>query len=282
MNLHQAAKFFDKLVCADAYNPDNTFVGQLDLYDDSKRDGVTVERRVLSVAPDVVMPERGVISFEGTYWIVGQKNIDSFMGKAIRHKYIIHNASGLGQLQTVKQLLTTGGVLAYAAAIWVKDNKEVETSSKMYSFMNTFFANDEPVEVGKVLTLGPHRYRIKNVYPAASGVQVGEASIMPPANTVSVNYSATAGQAYDPATDSYGAPVPATFNALWERFQDSYNYESASAPKFVNGDLLLVVEKSNVATPKSGDSLTLLGSVWTVISFQDDLNLCWELQVRRA
>lgn len=282
MNLHDAAKFFDKTICADAYNPTSTFVGQLDLYDDSKRDGVTVERRILSVSPQVVMPARGVITVEGETWIVGHRNTDSFQGSAIRHKYVIHRASALGSLQTVKQLLTSGGVSVYSAAIWVKDSKEVETSSKLYSFMNTFYANGEPVEPGKVLSMGTQRYRIRNVYPAASGVQVGEASVMPPANIVSVVYSAKSGHVYDAVNDNYGTITPTTFNALWERFQDSYNYESASAPKFVNGDLLLVVEKSNVVTPMAGDSLNLLGSTWTVISYQDDLNLCWELQVRRA
>ncbi|MDI1362515.1 hypothetical protein [Methylotenera sp.] len=228
------------------------------------------------------MPPRSVVTIEGLTWIVGQKNTDSFQGSAIRNKYVIHQAQALGKLQTVKQLLTTGGVDLYSSAIWVKDSKEVESSSKLYSFMDTFFALGEDVFAGQVLTLGADKYRIRNVYLGGSGIQIGEASVMPRLNITSITYMSTSGLAYNAASDSFGTITPTVFNGLWERFQDSYNYETASAPKYVTGDLLLVVEKSSVATPKSGDTLTMFGFSWIVISFQDDLNLCWELQVRRA
>jgi hypothetical protein len=49
MRLSTAARFFDRTLFKDAFVPTTTFRGQFDLYDDSKRDGVTVARRVLSV-----------------------------------------------------------------------------------------------------------------------------------------------------------------------------------------------------------------------------------------
>jgi hypothetical protein len=137
MNLHRIANRFDKVVCSDAYNPATTFLAQLDLYDDSKRDGVTVDRRVLSCSPDVTIPARKTILAEGKYWIVGQVNIDSFRGRPIRHRYIMHECEFLGAVHALGGMLDlVPGTPTYVAAVWVKDIKEADTSSKFYSFMN--------------------------------------------------------------------------------------------------------------------------------------------------
>ncbi len=282
MNLSTAARFFDKTVCTDAYNPTTTFLGQLDLYDDSKRDGTTVERRILSTGPDIVIPTRRTLTIEGVTWIVGQKNIDSFQGKTIRNKYVIHQTSTLGMARTPKQLLSSGGLPLYASAVWLKDIKDVEASSKIYSFMNTYFAVGENVVVGDILTLGTDNYRLRNVYTSAAGVQIGEASTMPKDAIQSINYTSKNGQAYNAASDSYGAGVSTVFNTLWERFQDAYSYESAASPKYTPGDIVMVVAKSDVATPRVGDTLLAQGVTWTLVSFQDDNRNCWEMQVRRG
>ena len=282
MDLHQAASYFDNTVCADAYNNANKFLGQLDLYDDSKRDGVTVERRILSVAPSVTVPARRAVRIEGDVWIVGQKNIDSFQGSTIRHKYVLHQALTSGTLRTPKQKLTTGGVPLYSAVVWIKDSKDVESSSRLFSFMNAYFAAGETVVAGDILTLGADNYRIRNVYESAAGLQVGEASTMPRDTLQSVSYSAYAAQTYNATLDTYDTVVPTVFNVLWERFQDSYHYESVAAPKYEPGDILMVIEKSQVATPQAGDTLVSQGVTWRVVSFQDDMRACWEMQVRRA
>jgi hypothetical protein len=281
MRLMQAAKFFDKTVCKDAYGL-GTFLGQLDLYDDSKRDGLTVERRILSTAPDVVLPARRTIQIEGESWIIGFKNVDTFQGAAIRHKYVIHRAATLGTIQTPKQKLTTGGVSLYSSAVWLKDAKEVATSSRLYSFMNTFFALSETVVPGDILTLGADSYRIRNVYESAAGVKIGEANIMPSNTKTTASYKALSAQVYNAATDSYGVIIPTTIDILWERFQDSYVYESQAAPTYEVGDMLIVVQKSIIASPRAADEVTIQGELWKVVSFQDDNRNCWEMQVRRG
>ena len=71
MRLADAASYFDRVVCADAFTPFEEFKGQFDLFDDSKRDGVTVDRRVLSCSSAVTVPTRRVVLAMGEYWIVG-------------------------------------------------------------------------------------------------------------------------------------------------------------------------------------------------------------------
>lgn len=276
MNLHNAAKRFDKTVCADAYNLESTFLGQLDLFDDSKRDGATVDRRILSVAADVVIPSRRTITVEGSTWLVGQKNTDSFRGSPIRHKYILHECEQIGLLRTPKQFLTVGGLSLYASTLWVKDNKEADTSSGLYSFVNAYFAKGEAVEVGQLLTLGTETYRIRNVYSSAAGLQIAEANTLSKPSIITITYTAKT-DIYNAATDTYTSVVT-TFNTIFERFQDSYMFESEAAPKYQEGDKLLTVEKSNV-TAGASDKVLINGQNWIVVSVQDAGD-CWELQVR--
>jgi len=281
MNLRDASRFFDKALCADAYNPSSTFYGQLDLYDDSKRDGVTVERRILSVSADVIIPLRRTIVIEGIVWLVGDRNIDTFMGNVIRNKYVIHQVQDLGMLRTPKQMLSTGGLSTYTSVVWVKDSKEIETSSRLYSFMNAYFATGEPVTAGQILTLGIDNYRMRNVFKSAAGVVIGECSLIPSGSVELGDYTSTAGRVYNATTDTYSS-LPTVVSSLFERFQDSYIFESAAAPKYVNGDMLAIVQQSEVPSPQVGDSLVRTSGNWKVISFSDDLKGSWELQVRRA
>lgn len=283
MDLSLAAGFFDTTQCVDAYNTRTKFLGQLDLYDDSKRDGVTVERRILSVAPGTVIPARRTIMIEGEAWIVGARNVDTFQGSAVRHKYVIHQATNLGNLSTALQALTSGGLPVYAAAVWLKDSKDVETSSKIQNYMNTYYAVGEPANVGSILKLGNKSYRLRNVYDSAAGVQVGEASEMPRNTLQAVSYTPKASNVYDPVNDAYTSGLTVVTNALWERFQDNYNYESASAPKYEIGDVLITLSKAVIASPLVADKVTLLGVTWSVVAYQtDSVGTCWEMQVRRA
>lgn len=281
MNLHSVSTRFDKTVCTDAYNPTTMFLGQLDIFDDSKRDGVTVDRRILSCSPDVVIPARRTILIDGKAWLIGQNNPDSFRGRPIRSRYILHACEYLGILQTAKELLSSGGLPLYAATVWIKDSKEMETSSKLYSFFNAYFAKGEPVEAGMFLTLGSVSYRIRNVFESAAGVTVGEASVLPNGSFQTALYKGTAGQTYDAINDNYTTSADVTIDGIYERFGDSYEYESQAAEKYQIGDRLFTIEVSSVANPKVGDNLTLLGGPWRVVSVQASGN-CWELQVRRA
>lgn len=281
MLLHAAARFFDKLECVDAYNPNNTFKGQLDLFDDSKRDGLTVERRILSVSPDVVIPPARVLIIAGTFWIVGDLSVDSFRGSDIRHKYVVQQATGglYGYYEdSIKQTLAP----VHVAAVWVKDLKEIETSSRLYGVFNLYFASTENIEVGQIVAAQNSLYRVRSVYLSAAGFKVATATEVPRANPSVVAYTPKSSVAYDPVLDTY-TPIglPAVAQGLWERFQNSYFYESAAAPKYIEGDLLLTVSKTQVVTAEAGDSLTLLDRSWVVVSVHDNGTGCWELQVRR-
>jgi hypothetical protein len=175
MRLSVAAGYFDRLVCQDAFNSSATFKGQLDVFDDSKRDGLTVARRILSTQPSVVIPARRVIVAGGETWIVGGSQSDNYNGSVLRTKYVLHRAHGAATIKSVAQVLgTAGGVNTYGSKLWVKDLKEVETSSKLSGFFNVYLPTPDAIAPGNIITLLGRQHLVRNAYLSATGFNVAE------------------------------------------------------------------------------------------------------------
>jgi hypothetical protein len=279
MRLSTAAGFFDRTLCADAFDATKTFYAQLDIFDDSKRDGATVVRRVLSVKPSVTLPARRVLTIDGVQWMVGQNQDDHFNGEAVRRKYVVQRADGAATIQTVSQALAaSGGTATYGAKLWIKDLKEVEISSKLAPFFNVYLPSPEAPNVGELITLVGRLNMVRGLYRSAAGFLVAEASELDAAAIASATYSTQS--SYSPATDSY-TPSNTAVNVLQIRFQDDYSYTSEAEPKFVEGDIKAYVRKTQVTTAKAGDTVTIGGVLWRVHSVSDE-TLCWGLHLRRA
>jgi hypothetical protein len=283
MRLQNAARYFDQVVCADAYLPSAMFRAQLDLFDDSKRDGATVERRVLSVDPRETLPLRGAFMTAGDTFVMGAQHQDSYGNNPIRLKFVCHKADGLASLQTLEQaILGTAGIGAYAARLWVKDNKNVVATSVVDSFYNIFLSATESVAVASIVTLDGRVHIVRNTLIAASGFLLCEADELT-SNAVSpVVYTDRSGQAYDSSADAVGSLSTVSCNTLWHRFQSGYEYLRASADKFEPGDITANFSKSNIPSPGAGDTFTLLGDTWRVHSVRDNGANVWMLHACRV
>lgn len=283
MRLADAASFFDKVVCQDAYNGvAPTFLAQLDLFDDSKRDGVTVARRVLSVGPSITLPARGAFTAHGDVYILGGEHKDSFEGAVIRRKYICQKADGLGAIKTLEQaILAQAGTAAYGARVWVKDMKQVDQSSALTEFFNVFFSAAETLAIGNVVTLAGRSHLVRNAYTSEAGFALAEADELPPTAVQSITYTPST-SVYDAATDTYTGGSPVTCNALWHRFQTNFEYLRPAAAKFQPGDITVSVSKSNVASATAGDKFTMLGDTWRVEDVRDNGANVWMLHARRV
>lgn len=278
MKLSIAARFFDKVLCQDVFAPTTEFYGQLDLYDDSKRDGATVVRRVLAVAPGTIIPARRVLTIQGEQWIVGAHQADSFLGALIRDKHVLQRANGLASIQSVAQVLSTGGVSSYAGKLWVKDLKEVEMSSLLAGFFNLYLPSYETVSVGNVISVAGRLHMVRNYFLSAAGFLVAESSELPVAAVIAGSY---VGTTYTPATDVRGEGAPVAANVLKIRYQDDYGYATEAETKFVEGDAKAYVRKAVVATAKQGDRVVLSGASWQVVSVTDEGD-CHGLHIRVA
>lgn len=278
MRLADAASYFDKLLCVDAFASGTTFYGQLDLFDDSKRDGATVSRRVLSVAPAVAIPSRRVITFGGEQWLIGAHESDFFQGAAIRDKWILHRASGAATIRTPAQTLASaGGTSTYAARVWVKDQKELEVSSHLTAFYNIYLPSTDVVVAGNIVGLGGSLHIVRGVLLSVAGFTVAESDEMGTATLVAgCTYKA---RTYTPATDVLTDAAPVTLAVLQQRFHSDYVYPNAAAPKMEPGDIKAVILKTAV-TPVVDATLMISGVVWRVINVQSEDASCWALHLR--
>jgi hypothetical protein len=279
MRLSVAARYFDKTLCTDAFNPGTTFYGQLDLYDDSKREGPTTLRRVLSLAADVAIPARRVITIGAEQWIVGSSESDYWRGEVLRTKYILHRATGGASLQTIAQALGTAGtVSSYAARFWLKDLKEPEISSKLLSFYTIFLPVGETVTLNGIIQVGGRAHFVRNSYQSGAGFLAAETDELPLDALTTGVYTP---QVYSGAADTRTPGIGVALNLLKLRFQDYFTYANEAEPRYVEGDLRVMIRKADVTTAKVNDQITFGGEAREILAVADE-GACWGLHVRLA
>ena len=281
MKLSRAANYFDQQVCEDATDSSSTFKAQLDLFDDSKRDGTTVVRRVLSVKPGTVLPASGTLKIAGRYYIVGGSHDDLFNNSAIRTKYIVQQGDPV-KLKTLAQLAAgSAGTATYADKIWVKDMKEPDESSRLFPFFNVFVPAPLVISLFQVIVSGADILFVRSVYESAGGFKTLETNILDAASVAAVAYVPYSG-AYDPVTDKYTTAATINTSAVVLRYEDFFLRVYASAERMQPGDMCLAVAKSAVATPAAGDLWTANSITYRVLSVLDDASTSWLLHSRRA
>lgn len=276
MKLARVAAAFDDQALSDAYSGAPLFKGQFDVFDDSRRDAYGVERRVLSVAPDVQRPARSAISepARGEVWLMGVAQADYFRGRVIRQKFILHRAKGLAEVKTPGQVLGgVAGVQAYASPSWTKDAKDAATRSNPAGIYSVFFALDEPVLINQVIYLDGLMLWAYARHESSAGFTVLEAEEIS-GRLQAVQYKQ---HTFDPVKDIKALRVTPC-QALVLRWQTLYENNSDAALKMEVGDRVAVVRKADVPAPTVGN--TVVGAyTWEVLAVEDRGDV-WALQVR--
>lgn len=283
MKLSDVSQAFDDEGFSDAYYPTIlSFYGQTDVYDGSKRDGTTVVRRVLAVAPGTVIPARGALYSEAgsINYIVGLRVPDTFRGSAVREKYIMQRADHLATIQTTLQTLQgAGGVQAYTGLVWLKNTKDERVTSESYPLYNLYFSSTESLISGQIIEANSKLYRVKVVTSPASGLQVAECfEFKSLTETITYTPSSTT---KDEVTDTYPAGTPSSITGLRERYLSYYDNPDAGKVKYEPGDILVSIQQSDVASPVLQDFVTLDSVDWNVMDFDDPGDSTWALHLRR-
>lgn len=262
MKLKNVAKYFNTTVCSDAYTGAFLFNGQLDVYSEGVRDGVTVQRRVLEVAPGTPVPARRAIKFGGDFWLIGTNNFDIWKGEHIRDKYALHRATGLAEVRPMTAFFDgTLPLKAYAGGVWIKTAKQVDEDSEEFNQSAVYFARGEDIQPNQVVLLEGRYHHVREVYPSTAGHQAAlvETIEEPFQGTLTM---ASAG--IDPRTE---LPIAgANYPALRLRWQSDFRYMSQITPKFEAGDTQLVVAISANVPP--GSQVTFGGDKYIVVNTQ--------------
>lgn len=278
MKLSRAASRFDRTICFDAYDDHaDTFLAQLDVFDDSKKDSLGTSRRILSTAPDVVIPARRAVTFGSFTWLLSAPYPDEFLGAPIRHKYSAQQADGLASVAAFDLVLAGNpGLRAYTAKTLVKTGRE-EDNARLTNRFDFFFSPGEPINVKDIITLAGRRYIVRIIADMPTDfMKVTVDEVSEPALEAAV-YSS---KVYQPLTDTY-VTSPTMCNMLHLRWELAFEYPTQASVSYEDGDAYGVIRRIDVAAPAAGATVALPDGIWKVLSVQTE-GACWGLHLRRA
>lgn len=257
MKLTNVVKYFNNTPYFCAYTGAEMGFGQLDVYDESKRDGLTVQRRIFEVEVGSPVPDRGVITFEGDHWLVGFKNKDLFRGRVHREKYVLHQAEEEVDYRSIKEHLEdVQGFGIFAARVWTRTAAQIEESSEKFNQLQVFTSRSEPVEVGDIFTFTKQQYIVTEIYNSTAGHQVSLCEELEKDTLETVNIKAST---WDPITEEY-AEQNREIKLFKLRWQTNFDYLSLATPKFERGD----IQAAAVESLPIGTILELASGTWKV------------------
>lgn len=284
MRFPNVANYFDRTPIRDAYSRISLGHGQLDLFDDSKRDGVTVLRRVLSTKSSWNAPLRGVVDLAGAIWMVGNAYPDQFYGAIVRKRYILHRSEGLCQFLTGNELLTAGavGIRAHASKVWVKDTKDISTTSEQQSQYVVYAPMSEALSQGLYVRFPDGTLLLaRNCFPTAAGFRALECSELEPTALTTIQMVVQRAT-YDPVTETYAAVAPAPIPAVVTRFLDDYEFRNEKMSDAFVGDLRVRVRAVDAPQVRAGDTIALNAVQFNVLSVDTRADNTLSLHVRPA
>ena len=276
MRLHRAATKFNQLTAVDSYNPGTSIKVQFEPLAYSKIDGVAVKKRTISVAPNVTIPTRQVITIEGQAYLVGHGAPDFWKDSVIRLNHVIQGADGLASLTTIAaELASASRKRAYAALAFSKYLPDAEDSSRYPPQYQVFLAGSEIAEQDSLVLLNSIWYLVKESYLSTSGLRVCLANVVEAPNFETATFVS---RVYAPLTDTY-VDTPSSVRVFRVKWSEHFKYLSKATEQYERGDLTVMMLKA--VTPDPPDTLTLSDGVWRILSAQDE-GLTWNCHARRA
>lgn len=274
MKLSNAAIYFDRDPLFDGYTGASLYSGQTASFDDSSQDGATNRRRVLSLAPDLAIPARRVVTLYGDRWLVGTGTPDGFQGTAIRRHYSMKRVTDLMALLTAAQALSAAaGTPAYVQKAYFKDSVNALTDAEYDAFWNVFVAPDEPVGKGSFLRDAAGRlYRVRNDYLPVEGLRVCQSDELEETALQSCVF--TTGT-FNPVTEV--ASGTTTVNCIVLEASKFYRFRHVSESQVQAGDCMVLAPTS--VTPTVGMTFTQGGLRRRVLSVQSEGG-AWALHAR--
>jgi hypothetical protein len=269
ITMAQAAATFNKANFTDI-NALNPFVGQLLPFNDSTRSGSTSRRRILEVAPAVVVPKVIVEVDSEEVFIVSLPSTDFFKDALVRRKHPIIPAEASYSVKTVKEILDASpGVNEWGTVSYTR-REILEDSSDYLGGYSVIFPSTVTILAGQYVILGTTTYRAReDSYVDELGFSVVEVVRIP---GLLQDVTITVKGVYDPVEET-SVDVPTTVSCVVEERTKAYTNTRMDSEKNEDGDVTI----STLHPCKVGD---LAGSfVILHLLVEDDV---YEAHCRRA
>jgi hypothetical protein len=261
MKLADAAAYFDR---TPVLNPDNgirLFSGQLDPFDDSRRDAGAAYRRVLSVKPGTRLPTNRAVRIFDQVWIVGSKETDGLAGPT-RDKYVLQRADQKITVYRLPGFLTSSSVASYWGGVeWFKDSKEIEVDSRLPQQCYVFMQLGAAVQERDVLTYAGAALLVLATHEQPSGYTVATALRLDQSVTGTASITQ---RIYMPGTGAFASAAPLSVACLQVRWQSLFEYGSQADERYQEGDCSLVLPVGTSITTR--DRIDYGGVTWSVVA----------------
>jgi hypothetical protein len=269
MTLQKAAEFFNSNVFTDAFGS-TSFSGQLLPFPDSTRSGSSTKRRILDVAPEVVIPSmRTVRSPGGKIYIIADSAEDLYQGSVIRKKYPVVPMEETATVRTVAETLAGSGgqTGVYIQPSYMRRNILEEQSDYLGTY-EIYYSSAYTIASGAIIVGDGKFYRTMS--PGRKddigfGV-VNAIELEAPLQTLGYKSLGV----YDGATDTTSDPAAYQVNCVVESALFDFTHESLGYIKLVPGDRAISFLKAAVPLARPGDtigayridSVTSVGTYW--------------------
>lgn len=278
MDLADAASFFDDTEVTAPGSSTTLFYGQLVLFTNQLRDGLQIDRRILSYDTRQVftMPEDGIVSFVGSNWALGIAQPDDFNGSVIRAGYIAHKLGDSADFGTAADFIAgTPRATLPASVIWMKNDRQANDTEEYWNEVAVYTGSGVQANDGEFVRSRGKLYFVRNTYFTSSGIRTLNSIELPADALKTITWVTQSG--YDKVKQK---PVPGAsvdLPALVMRFYHDYRLVTHAAVKPANGDLVARVAQANDVT--AGDSTLIDGITYHVVSRRAMPDATWWLHL---
>lgn len=256
MKLKNAAKYFDRDSVYDGYTGLLLFKAQFASYDQSTMDGQYQRRRSLSVAPEISLPLRHVLTVHGEDWLSGVLMTDGFFDAPIRRNSTCMVVTDTFQKLTPGQAIRreTGSTVK-AHTRYMRDSADATRSSDYDSYFHIYLAPAENIADGTFFKSSNKMYFTRSVYDVPEGFTVaGADEIM---NRIGSNF--TGSELWD-----YDAEVSVTVGGVMNPITEITSPGTVTTGILMDANKLFKPGTEHSPTIRAGDRALLISNTITV------------------
>lgn len=282
MKLSRAARYFDTCPVYDGYTGTLLFKVQTSTFLESAVEGSTAARRVISLAPDLVVPAHNVIMALDQLLLVGAGNPDEWAGQTIRQAHWVKVVSDNFQLLSPAQAANSlTGPNHWGQKLFLREVSNTATDAELDPQWQIFLSKSLAPASGYFLKTGTTLYRVRMSTEDVDGFRTCQSDEIayPVAPAVF-----TTGQAYNPVTDSY-TPTSVNVAGVVIDYFKSHEKRTAADNAYAVGDMSMIVSQSSV-TPSINREFEIqaghrFSGKWRVMNYHAEHD-AWNLHIRRA
>lgn len=281
MDLVRVSRRFDQTPMWDAYTGQKLAAQcQMTAWDNPRRDGLTTIRRTLSVAGNCRFPRRHAVIIGGLPWLISRLDNPDLWGTKINRDGYVAQQALLGINATTAEMLTETGTPTYLSRVWVKDVKDISTTSEAQGQYYVYFTQAEPVQESEFLYVDGRWHLVRNIVSGTAGLMIAECNELEADCVVQVKLQ-TPG-AYNPVTETYDAAAEVVLKAIWLEWRDDYRHGLPSHEAEQTGDERLRFQAADAHHIRGDTRLELRGVTWQVTDIEPRLHGAVSAAIRRV